>query len=289
MKVDVVADVGNSRIKWGLCVEQGMRARASLAPDDPAAWEKQISDWRLTGSLIWAIGSVHPGNLEVLTDWLQSRGDKVGLLARHDLLPLEIRVDFPERVGVDRLLNAVAANSFFLRGRKSRRAKAAVVIDAGTAVTVDLLGPDGAFEGGAIFPGRQLMAAALHDYTAQLPLVASPKRTPPPVGANTVAAVEAGIHHAVAGGINQLISWQLGENFPPEKRRAQPFGFPSGGDAGLLRDPTFRPPQRRQIIFLTGGDAGLLWESVDERACLWPDMTLEGLCMSAWDFPPCGR
>ena len=40
----------------------------------------------------------------------------------------------------------------------------AVVVDVGTAVTVDLVSPKGAFEGGAIFPGFRLMAKALHDF-----------------------------------------------------------------------------------------------------------------------------
>ncbi len=249
MKVDVVADVGNSRIKWGLCEEQGLRASASLAPGDPAAWEKQIADWHLTGSLIWAIGSVHPGNLEVLTDWLQTRRDKVRLLARHDLLPLEVRVDFPERVGVDRLLNAVAANFRLRHEANSQQARAAVVIDAGTAVTVDLLSADGAFEGGAIFPGRRLMAAAVHDYTALLPLVVGMETDPSPVGKNTTAAIETGIHHAVAGGINLLVRRQLELSAPA-------------------------------VVFLTGGDAPFLRSSIDNRAILWPEMTLEGLRLS---------
>jgi len=257
VKVDIVADVGNSRIKWGLCVEQGLRASASLPLGDPAAWEKQINDWHLTGSLIWAIGSVHPGNLEVLTDWLQSRGDKVGMLARHDLLPLEIRVDSPERVGVDRLLNAVAVNSRRRRGAKRLRGKPAIVIDAGTAVTVDLLGHDGAFEGGAIFPGRRLMAAALHDYTALLPLVAGAEARPPSVGKNTTAAIEAGILYAVAGGINQLILCQLNVHYQQQV-------------------PLVKP-----AVFLTGGDAPFLQWAIDHRAVLWPEMTLEGLRLSA--------
>jgi type III pantothenate kinase len=261
VNVDIVADSGNSRIKWGLCVEQRLRASASLPTGDPAAWEKQISDWHLTGSLIWAIGSVNPDSLEVLTDWLKSRGDTVGLLARHDRLPLEIRVDSPELVGMDRLLNAVAANSRLPRSGKNCRARSAVIIDAGTAVTVDLIAPDGAFEGGAIFPGRRLMAAALHDYTALLPLVAGAETTPRPVGTNTAAAIEAGIHHAVAGGINQLISWQIGEHFPRGRRLAQ------------------------SAIFLTGGDALLLQTSIDDRAVLWPEMTLEGLRLSAEALP----
>jgi type III pantothenate kinase len=249
VKVDIVADVGNSRIKWGVCAEQRITASASLPTGDPAAWQKQLQDWGLNGSISWAIGSVHPNHLEGLLAWLHNRGDTMGLLARHDRLPLEIRVDSPERVGVDRLLNAVAAN--FFRSAKHKGGRPAVIVDAGTAVTVDFVSPDGAFEGGAIFPGRKLMAAALHDHTALLPLVAGAATPPPPVGANTAAAIEAGIHYAVAGGINQLI----------------------------------RQLDAQALVFLTGGDAPLLLPSLDPRAILWPEMTLEGLRLSAEALP----
>ncbi len=258
MNVDIAADVGNSRIKWGVCAKQGITVSASLPPGNPAAWEKQIKDWGLTGSLKWAIASVNPGNLEGLMDWLLSRGDKVGLATRHDLLPLDVRVDSPERVGVDRLLNAVAANSRLQRNVENQVTKAAVIIDVGTAVTVDYVSPDGAFQGGAIFPGRRLMAAVLHDHTALLPLVVGTEADPSPVGKNTTAAIEAGIHHAVAGGINQLISCQIGS-----------FLFPHGIHPDL------------SAIFLTGGDAAFLQNSIDNRAILWPEMTLEGLRLSA--------
>jgi type III pantothenate kinase len=256
VKVDIVADVGNSRIKWGVCTEQGITASASLPLGDLPAWERQLRDWSLNGSLTWAIGSVQPGNLEVLTDWLQSRGDTVGLIARHDLLPLEIRVDSPECVGVDRLLNAVAANFRLRPSGKRKRTRPAVVIDAGTAVTVDLVSPDGVFEGGAIFPGRKLMAAALHDYTALLPLVAGADASPSAVGKNTIAAIEAGIHYAVAGGINDLIF-----------RHLSPFIQRAG--------------RLVNAVFLTGGDAPLLQPSIAYHALLWPEMTLEGLRLSA--------
>jgi type III pantothenate kinase len=253
VNAQVVADVGNSRIKWGVCAEQRITASASLPPVDPAAWEKQLSDWGLSGSLIWAIGSVNPGNFKVLTDWLQSRGDKVGFIARHNLLPLEIRVDSPERVGVDRLLNAVAANFNLRPSGKRKQARLGVIIDAGTAVTVDVVSPDGAFEGGAIFPGRRLMAAALHEYTALLPFVVGERSNPPPVGTNTSAAIETGIYYAVAGGVNELI-------------------FRHSLREGLTREPA---------VFLTGGDAGLMKDSIDNAALLWPEMTLEGLRLSA--------
>jgi type III pantothenate kinase len=177
----------------------------------------------------------------------------VGLAARHELLPLEVRVDSPERVGVDRLLNAVAANFRLLQNVNDQVARGAVIIDAGTAVTVDVVSSDGAFEGGAIFPGRRLMAAALHEYTALLPFVVGEKSNPPPVGTNTIAAIETGIYYAVAGGINELI-------------------FRHFLRAGSTVEPA---------VFLTGGDAPLMQDPIHNGALLWPEMTLEGLRLSA--------
>ena len=84
-------------------------------------------------------------------------------------LPLRVELEKPDHVGIDRLLDAVAVNS--------RRAPGvpAVIIDAGSAVTVDLVDGAGAFRGGAILPGLRLMAKSLHDYTALLPLIELPR------------------------------------------------------------------------------------------------------------------
>ena len=76
-------------------------------------------------------------------------------LLGHEHFPLEIDVRAPERVGTDRLAAAVAANE--LRAPQ----RSAIVVDAGTAVTVDLITSDGVFRGGAILPGIQTAAQAL--------------------------------------------------------------------------------------------------------------------------------
>src|SRR5262249_23797237 len=140
------------------------------------------------------------------------------------LLPLEVRLSHPERVGIDRLLNAVA-----LRKRLPFPAPA-VLVDAGSAVTVDWVDATGAFCGGAIFPGMRLMARALHDYTALLPEIATPMSAPALPGTTTPDAMSAGIYWATAGGIRSLCQ-QLGR---------------LAGEGGRPR------------IFLTGGDAPAL-------------------------------
>src|SRR5262245_35353559 len=106
----IVADVGNTRVKWGLCTADAVADSASLAPDDPAGWQKQLDAW--TGSLpaVWVVSGVHPQRRDRLADWLRQAGHTVHLVASAGQLPLEVAVDHPDKVGIDRLLNAVAVH-----------------------------------------------------------------------------------------------------------------------------------------------------------------------------------
>ncbi len=92
-------------------------------------------------------------------------------------------------VGIDRLVDAVAVNRLRDAGRP------AVVVDVGSAITVDLVSRDGAFLGGAILPGIAMSARAIHEFTDLLPLVEmSELIAPPPVlGTATAPAMESGL------------------------------------------------------------------------------------------------
>jgi type III pantothenate kinase len=243
MTPDVVVDVGNTRIKWGRCEPDAVVEMASLPPDDPAAWERQLQQWQFSREKQWVLAAVHPARLERLANWLHHRGERVRIVTHPRDLPLRTLLAEPEKAGIDRLLDAVAAN---LRRRPDR---AAVIVDAGSAVTVDLVDESGAFAGGAIFPGLRLMAKALHDYTALLPVIEIPRDLPPVPGKTTIAAMELGIFWSVVGGIEAITS---------EFRRRVPS----------------------LDIFLTGGDAALL-HLVLSDGILWPEMTLEGLRWTA--------
>jgi type III pantothenate kinase len=243
MKPNVVVDVGNTRIKWGLCGPDAVRETCSLPPDDPAAWKQQMELWTIARGL-WVVSGVHPQRRDRLVEWLRECGQRVQVLDDPKELPLRVLVARPDHVGVDRLLDAVAANSRRTAGTP------AVVVDAGSAVTVDLVDNSGAFVGGAILPGMRLMAKALHDYTALLPLLPPPEKRPAVPGTNTPAAMELGIFWAVAGGIEVLAL-------------------------------EYRSLYRSKIeFFLTGGDGPRL-HSVFPDAHLWPEMTLEGIRLSA--------
>ena len=136
-------------------------------------------------------------------------------------LPLEVRVPEPEKVGIDRLAGAVAAN------RLRRPDKPAVVVDLGTAITIDLIAADGAFEGGAILPGVAMSARALHQQTDLLPerpmheLDASPEA----VGKNTADAIDAGLFWGAVGAVREVIARQS------DRLTTAPQVFVTGGAA----------------------------------------------------------
>jgi type III pantothenate kinase len=249
MKPTLVADVGNSRIKWGRCQGGRVVESVSLPPEDPAAWQRQLELWNLAGPLAWIVAGVQPQWRARLVGWLHERGDQAAVLEDWQQLGLCVLVEQPERVGIDRLLNAVAARSRIGTGT------AAVLVSAGSAVTVDWLDETGAFGGGAIFPGLRLMAQALRDYTALLPLVEVRNAQPSLPGKSTSAAIEAGIFWAVAGGI-QSLAVRLAAKAP-----------------------------QSPCVFLTGGDAPFLKTAVEGDVILWPHMTLEGLRLAAERLP----
>jgi type III pantothenate kinase len=241
---DVVVDVGNTRVKWGRCADDGVADTVSLAADAPGSWAEQLARWGLTGPLRWVVTGVHPPRREVFAEWARLRGDAVRIVDAPEELPLRVLLEHPRRVGVDRLLDAVAANS------RRRPGTPAVIIDAGSAVTVDWVDATGAFVGGAILPGLRLMALALHEHTALLPLIDVPAGPPPLPGTSTPAAMAVGVFWAVAGGVRALV----------EELTAR---------AGVRPD-----------VFLTGGDGAVLRPALGPDVRFWPAMTLEGIRLS---------
>ncbi len=99
-------------------------------------------------------------------------------------LGVPIRIPRPEQVGADRLVAAIGAHIAY--------PGALIVIDSGTATTLDIVGPDGGFEGGIISPGINLSMRALHDAAAQLPRIAI-QRPEKIIGDSTVAAMQTGV------------------------------------------------------------------------------------------------
>jgi type III pantothenate kinase len=249
---DAVVDIGNSRIKFCRCDCNDLHLPVrGMGAEDHAGWNRLIHEWEITKPYTWAVAASDPGRREEFITWAKERGDAVISLDSHKKIPTVAKVDFPERVGIDRLLNAYAAR-IHVRGPQS-----AIIVSAGSAVTVDLLDVEGAFAGGTIFPGLRLMALSMNEHTAKLPLIDTTGYIPDgPPGKNTEAAMRLGIMYAVTGGIDSII-------------REMASGCKTA-------------PQ----IFLTGGDmtpqlAGLLQTRHQFRSVLMPTLTLEGIHRAA--------
>lgn len=219
-------DVGSSCVKLGWfraagdCASKPAASALSIAaaplavPNETAriehrgrdvdAWGAELDRWLDEAPLVresaCLIGSVQPTIAAPLVTRLQAyEWQRLQTLAAADL-PLEIRTTEPHRVGIDRILDAVAVN------RVRRPGVPAIIVDMGTAITVDLVGADGAFEGGAIFAGPVLALGALHAGTASLPALGLDGSQPPPasLGKSTEDALAAGAFWSAAGAVREL-------------------------------------------------------------------------------------
>jgi type III pantothenate kinase len=163
-------------------------------------------------------------------------------------IPLQVRVERPGDVGPDRLVNAYAAAH--LHGTP------AVVVDCGTATTLDAVDHAGAFVGGAIAPGLVLGLEALAARTARLPLV-EPRLPDGPIGRDTASAIRAGTvlgHRVMIEGLLARIRRDL------------------AAGAGIA-------PHDVRVV-LTGGLAALPWaRTIEGIDAIDPDLTLRGLVL----------
>lgn len=215
----LAVDVGNSRIKFGLfvcaatsgpCVWPRCVEFLAIPRDGEIPWDR-LQQWRpvpsrpdslaLQATAVMS-GSNLPAGARLLAEWQCSGWPEPRVIQQGDPLPISINVDAPTKVGLDRLFKAIAVNAHRPLG------SAAIIIDSGTATTVDLLEADGSFCGGTILPGFALSATALHHYTALLPLLTVRElahEPPVPLGKNTADAIRAGVYWGQVGAIRELV------------------------------------------------------------------------------------
>lgn len=145
-------------------------------------------------------------------------------------IPMVIDVDAPEKVGIDRLLAACV--SFHLVKERFSSLHPVIVVQAGTAVTVDLVDESGIFRGGTIMPGLGLSLQLLAAGTDQLPWLGNHAvdMRPRLPGRNTEQAISAGVHAALVGGASHLVERYRSENPDGDKMQV----IVSGGDGRLL-------------------------------------------------------
>ncbi len=235
--------VGNTRTRFGVFHGNELEDPESLPNSDMAA---------LIGAILKAaegehgvsivIASVNPTVADALHKALEDAGEEnVYRIGRDIQIPMQHTLDDASTLGQDRLLCAF--------GAYARAKQACVVVDAGTAVTVDFVDGEGIFHGGVIAPGAKMMLDAMHEKTAQLPQVAlggKPLRgagaeqalapanadgesdRPNPFGKNTRDAMLQGVTNSIRGLVQYSVE-QYAEFFG-----GYPQVVATGGDADAL-------------------------------------------------------
>lgn len=236
--------IGNSRTRLG-AFEDGNLTESVTHPNDPV---DPIS--RSIIQLGKPMMDEAPAVLSSVNPPLTARVSRIvheqlgaRLLRIDEDLPIPIgrQLDPESIVGEDRLLNAAAAYDALKQ--------ACVIVDAGTALTVDFVDGTGTFHGGAIATGASLMLTALQQSAYQLPEVEL-KRPDETIGHNTVQAMRTAVYHGIRGMVRELVE------------KYAEF-------AGLY-----------PMVVATGGDAELLFEDYNLMDRIVPDLTLQGIALT---------
>jgi len=242
----VAVSVGNTRTRLGFFRGPQLEQSDAMANDDPAAVAAAIL--ALPASATGAPVVIASVNNPAADRLVQELGPRLRERAGGDIyrfgedlpIPIVNALLDDSTVGQDRLLNAI--------GAFSRAEQACIVIDAGTAITVDFVDGQGVFQGGAIAPGLHMMLRSMHGQTAALPQVAFERVGPEtPLGKDTRGAMLLGVQAAALGMVRVLID-----------RYAEFYGA---------------YPQ----IVATGGDARTLFDGDDLIENIVPDLTLLGI------------
>ena len=227
----LLIDVGNTAIKWRLANAEGLLG-AGGSVSDAASLGKAVEaeHWGAAG-LASVAGDA--ADAELIAALTASGATAVHrATAKATCLGLVSSYAEPERMGVDRWLAMLAAHA--------HNEGALCVIDAGTAVTLDLVSAEGVHEGGYILPGADLMRRALSNETGRIHVSALEASAIIP-GNNTQACVTAGSWRAVLGAV----------------------------ESTMAAYPEHRP-------LLTGGSASTL-RGFGLTATVSPDLVMEGL------------
>ena len=242
MKTDryLLIDIGNSYLKWGIGRGDSLSVITSLS--------HQSKDWQQSLLVDW---------------WLIERPQKIAIasVVNQDLLAIVIKLlhqlwhdveiitaksqaqfagvinaySQPEKLGVDRWLTLLAA-------RKNYREQLCIV-DCGTAITVDILDPEGKHLGGVISSGLRLMKQSLQKNTQQLAF--SHDSHPLALANFTEAAIDSGTLYAAIGLIEQVMHSQ----------------------------------EIKPLLLLTGGDAKIIGKYLSINPIIEDDLVLQGLAI----------
>ncbi len=204
----LLADVGNSRIKWVSCERGEFQGRGRAAYGEESWVELAARLWaglpRPTRVVIVSVAGVEAQT--GLTEWIRQTWTLEAEFVTSTAVACGIRNSYvePERMGADRWVAMIAARA--LLGPCT-----CYVVDCGTAVTVDALAANGQHLGGVIVPGMRLMREALYRETRRIPPETGEARL---FGQSTRDCVWGGALYAVASAIDGITDRMIASHGP---------------------------------------------------------------------------
>lgn len=234
----LLIDNSNTRTKFVLSTPDALLPERYMIPT------REVSEERLDEVLAGVhydaavVCSVVPRVGEVLKNWI---GKPCHFLSCDSRLGVGID-PHPRQIGADRLANAVGAAAYY--------GCPCVVVDFGTAVTFDVIGPQCTYLGGVIAPGLASMGDYLERNTALLPAI-DPQEPAHAIGTSTVEAMQSGAVYGYRGLVKEILA-----------RLEEELGT-------------------RPAVVATGGDAALIARGVERIDHVDPDITLNGLRIAA--------
>ena len=235
----LLIDNSNTRTKFVLSTPEALLKERRMIPT------REVSEERLDDALkglhydAAVVCSVGPRVADVLRNWLTRPSHFLSCDSR-----LGVGIDYPSprQIGADRLANAAGAVAYY--------GYPCIVVDFGTAVTFDVIGPERTYLGGAIAPGLASMGDYLARNTALLPAI-EPHEPKHAIGTSTVEAMHSGAVYGYRGMVKEILA-----------KLEEEMG-------------------RRPTVVATGGDAALIARGVPRIDHVDPDITLNGLRMVA--------
>jgi|GEM_PF-567849 len=280
-----VADIGNTRTHFGLSHMGKIRNAVSVKTVDIFKREFLL---KMTKSLLGTekdidgvfFASVVPGINNHFIATIKNYTGIIPLELGKDIpVPIRIKVLHPQKVGQDRLANCVAAYEMV----KS----ACVVVDIGTAITIDVVSQEGDFIGGMIAPGIDISIKTLENNCALLPHIVfkKPKKF---IGKDTKSCIMAGVYLQIVGLIKMATN-EIRREMPNHTQLYKKAGYPTTPSpthptlqvmSGTRLGAIGCPATKKLYVIGTGGGLNFFEKTgiFDE---IRPHLTLEGIVLSA--------
>lgn len=227
-------DIGNSSAKLGVFEGSAKKYIHNTEEISGLMLDKLVLKYGISRIIYSSVR----GSSDILSAYCASHGLELISLSFETNIPIKLEYSTPQTLGADRIAGMVGAYNKY--GNNN-----VLLIDAGTAITFDILSSDGIYKGGNISPGLSMRFRSLNAFTGKLPLV-SPDNKYDIIGDSTENAIRSGVQQGLIFEINEYIR-------------------------------TFENLFEGLKIVITGGDGEFLSGLIKQAADYSPDLVIEGL------------